>query len=150
MTIVTPRNKTVTTSAQIPVRGLVSDPVGVSSLTVNGRGSALTGSDTFSSPVRLHLGKNAIVVAARNVAGNAGSASVTVTYKLPPCKVPKLHGRTLAAARRGLARSGCAVGTLTGIHSRKVRRGRVVSSKPAAGATRRRGTKVSLVLSRGR
>lgn len=148
--ITSPRNGGVTTSAEMLVRGRVSDAVGISSLTVNGRGVAVTGGTTFATVIRLRVGRNVIAATATNVAGNTGGTYLAITYKLPPCKVPRLRGKTLAAARHALALSGCNVGKVMRVHSSKVRKGRVVSSKPGAGSTRRRGTKVSLVLSRGR
>jgi hypothetical protein len=147
--ITSPRNKSTTRNAKISVRGRAFDAVGLTSLTVGGRGVALTGSGAFASTLKLRPGKHVIVVTARNVAGNASSSSVTITYKPPPCRVPRLRGKTLRTAKRALASSSCDVGKVTRVHSRRIRKGRVVSSKPAAGTTHRRGTKVSLVISRG-
>ena len=67
------------------------------------------------------------------------------------CTVPNVTGRTLAAARarsRGepvsdSERSGAPTPT-------KVRAGRVITQKPAAGKTLRRGSRIDLVVSRGR
>jgi Tol biopolymer transport system component len=66
------------------------------------------------------------------------------------CVVPKLAGKTLAAARTALRRANCKTGKVTRVKSQKVRRGRVISSRPKAGTTRPDGAAVALVVSRGR
>jgi hypothetical protein len=66
------------------------------------------------------------------------------------CVVPNLRGKTLAQARRLLTARRCALGRVTRARSAKVRRGRVVSQSRRPGARLRRGTKVNVVVSRGR
>jgi hypothetical protein len=66
------------------------------------------------------------------------------------CVVPKLAGKTVAAARRALRKAGCTLGKTTRRRSAKVHKGHVVSSKPKAGKHRRHGTRVAVVVSRGR
>ncbi len=56
---------------------------------------------------------------------------------------------TVAAARRKLARVNCAVGRVLRVHSR-LKAGRVIRTKPGFGAVRPGGTKVDLVVSKGR
>ena len=152
VTIRNPRNGTLITSNkdQVRVQGSVSDSVGVSSLNVNGQGVIVQAGGIFGAWVTLRPGVNTITATATNVAGNTGTASVTAIYHLPPCKVPRLHGKTLRKARQMLTQAGCKVGKFKRVHSRTVHKGHVVSSNPHAGSKRRRGTKVSLVLSRGR
>jgi Tol biopolymer transport system component len=60
-----------------------------------------------------------------------------------PCKVPKLKGRTLKSAKAALLKAGCATGR---VKRRKGRKGRVLSSKPKAGASVKAWTKVALVV----
>ena len=62
-----------------------------------------------------------------------------------PCKVPRLKGKTLAAARRALDRAGCRAGKT---RKRKGRRGRVLASRPAAGKSVPAWTKVALTVGR--
>ena len=62
-----------------------------------------------------------------------------------PCKVPKVKGSKVAAARKRLERAGCATGK---VRKAKGRRGRVLSSKPAAGKTVPAWTKVALIVGR--
>ncbi|MCU0306935.1 MAG: hypothetical protein MUE51_04040 [Thermoleophilia bacterium] len=62
------------------------------------------------------------------------------------CRVPRLRGLTLPAARRALVRARCAVGPVRP----KAVRGRTVvrAQRPAAGAVLPRGTRVAVVLVR--
>ena len=66
------------------------------------------------------------------------------------CIVPKLKGKTLAAAKKAIKRANCSVGKVTKRFSAKVRKGRVISSKPKAGAKLAPRAKVKLVVSKGR
>ena len=65
------------------------------------------------------------------------------------CRVPKLKGDTLAAARRALGRAHCAAGKVTRKKSAKVAKGRVISSSPKAGKRFKKGTRVTIVVSTG-
>ena len=66
------------------------------------------------------------------------------------CNVQYVREMTLVAAKRKLARVNCRVGKIRRAYSRAVKRGRVISQKPAFGAVRPGGAKVNLVVSRGR
>jgi len=66
------------------------------------------------------------------------------------CVVPKVKGRSLAAARMDITAALCAVGKVTRARSRKVAKGRVALQAPQAGKHLRVGSRVSLVVSRGR
>lgn len=91
-----------------------------------------------------------VVVTARNDAGSTLAAS-DATARIPAvCRVPGVKGRTLVAAKRALARGHCRLGRVKRTYSRRVKRGRVISQTPAAGAERPAGTTVRLVVSRGR
>jgi beta-lactam-binding protein with PASTA domain len=63
--------------------------------------------------------------------------------------VPRVVGARLATARRLIVRARCRVGRVRRVYSRRAR-GRVLSQRPRAGVTRARGTRVNLVVSRGR
>jgi PASTA domain len=67
----------------------------------------------------------------------------------PKCKVPRVVGKKLPVAKKAITRARCRVGRVRRALSPKPR-GRVVSQRPRAGVTRARGTRVNLVLSRGR
>ena len=66
----------------------------------------------------------------------------------PParCRVPRVLGLRLAAAKTRIRRANCSVGRVRRGRSRRV--GRVLRQSPRAGAVRRRGFKVTLVVGR--
>jgi hypothetical protein len=70
----------------------------------------------------------------------------------PPrsCVVPKVKGKPLARARQTIIAARCRVGRITRRYAKTVRKGRVISQAPMAGKRRPIGTKVNLVVSRGR
>jgi PASTA domain/Copper binding proteins, plastocyanin/azurin family len=82
-----------------------------------------------------------------------GSFTVGSAQQPPPpppkCKVPRVVGKKLATARRMITRARCRVGRVRRAKSRKPR-GRVVKQTPRWGVSRARGTRVNLVVSRGR
>jgi hypothetical protein len=87
----------------------------------------------------------------------SGLRNLTRTSPPPPpppparaCVVPNVKGKTLASAKRALARAGCRVGAIRKVYSRKVKRGRVDSQKPKARTRLHERAKVALVVSRGR
>jgi hypothetical protein len=61
-----------------------------------------------------------------------------------PCRVPRLRGKTVAAARKALRARNCRLGKVTRLRGRGVRRGRVLSHTPRAGRTVRADTRVRL------
>ena len=98
------------------------------------------------------LGSNLVViVTATNGAGSATVASAPsrrVTRR-PVCIVPRLKGKRLAGARRSIRAAHCAMGRVRRVASRKAR-GRVIAQGPRPGLRRPAGTKVNLVVSKGR
>jgi hypothetical protein len=145
-----PRNGSVARNSPIVVTGVATETVGITSVSVNGRGAILGAAGRFRATISLHTGRNTIRAIATNVAGNRSTALVTVLYKPAPCRVPNLRGRTVGAARTLLPRHGCALGRVTGVRTKAVRKGRIVSTRPAHGTRHRHGTKVRVVVSRGR
>jgi len=78
------------------------------------------------------------------------SNTVTVLLNNPGrCNVQSVRKLKPAAAKAKLARGHCAVGTIGYAYSKDVRRGLVVSQRPAFGAVLSSGGKIRLVLSRG-
>jgi hypothetical protein len=73
----------------------------------------------------------------------------TPTPPKPSCKVPKLKGKTLNAAKKALKKAHCAAGKTSRKRSKTVRKGRVISTKPKAGKKLANGAKVKLTLSKG-
>ena len=91
------------------------------------------------------------IVTATNGAGSATVASAPsrrVTRR-PVCIVPRLKGKRLAGARRSIRAAHCAMGRVRRVASRKTR-GRVLAQGPRPGLRRPAGTKVNLVVSKGR
>lgn len=66
------------------------------------------------------------------------------------CVVPAVRGQKLSAARTRLIRANCRPGKVEQAYSRRVRRGRVISQRPRAGARLAELAKIDLVVSRGR
>jgi beta-lactam-binding protein with PASTA domain len=66
------------------------------------------------------------------------------------CVVPNVKGKKLATARTTLTRRRCRLGRVTRRYSAKVRLGRVIAQSRRPGARLPRGTKVNLVVSRGK
>jgi hypothetical protein len=74
--------------------------------------------------------------------------SVTASF-VKDCVVPKLKGKSLKAARRGLKAHDCGVGRIRRSFSTKVKKGRVVSQRPKPHRLLRHGAKVNLTISKG-
>jgi beta-lactam-binding protein with PASTA domain len=92
-----------------------------------------------------------VIVTATNGAGSAVSASAHTrpASRQVFCVVPRLQGKRLAAARRTIRKAHCTVGRVR--HARSSRaRGRVIAQSPRPGLRRSMGTKVNLVVSKGR
>lgn len=65
------------------------------------------------------------------------------------CRVPKLRGKKLKAARIALDRRDCALGKVKRRHSKRVPKGHVISQKPAKGKGLKAGGRVAVVVSSG-
>lgn len=89
------------------------------------------------------------VACGRTLTNVVTSASLTL-QKQELCVVPRLEGKSLAAARKALQNAHCAVGRITKHTSSTVSNGKVISSSPKAGSKRRAGTGVALTVSRGK
>jgi PASTA domain len=110
-------------------------------------------STSFTLPAAIVNGASEL----RVVTNGIPSAPVAVTVsggKNPPqpiaCVVPKLEGKTLAAAREALTKAHCRAGKVTKQASAHVKAGKVVSQSPPPGKHLKKGAKVSLVVSKGR
>jgi hypothetical protein len=92
-----------------------------------------------------------VIVTATNGAGSA-TAATSLTSRVTRqvfCVVPRVTGKSLARARKSMRRAHCAVGRVRRVRSRRPR-GRVISQSLKPGARKDVGTKVNLVVSRGR
>jgi PASTA domain-containing protein len=92
-----------------------------------------------------------VVVTASNGAGSATAVSSLTgrATRRPVCIVPRVTGKKLAVARRAIRKAHCAVGRLRRARSRRPK-GRVVGQSLRPGLRRPMGTKVNIVVSRGR
>ena len=61
-----------------------------------------------------------------------------------------MRGKKLAGAKARIKKARCTVGKVTRKHSKRVKKGRVLSQSPRAGVTVPSGSKVKLVVSKGR
>jgi hypothetical protein len=95
-----------------------------------------------------------VVVTATNVAGSASAASSGTDIVPPPpparCVVPNVRGKTVAQARRMLRARRCALGRVTRAYSARIRRGKIIRQNRRPAARLPRGTRVNVVVSRGR
>jgi bacillolysin len=66
------------------------------------------------------------------------------------CVVPNVKGKTVPAARIALSRARCALGRVSRAYSRRVRKSRIISQSRRAASRHPRGTRVNVVVSRGR
>jgi len=81
----------------------------------------------------------------------SGASAISVLMNSPGlCNVQDVEGMSPAVAKRTLARVHCRAGKVSRAYSKDVRRGRVISQKPAFGAVLPAGGKVRLVVSLGR
>jgi uncharacterized repeat protein (TIGR01451 family) len=91
--------------------------------------------------------------AACSVTLDAGK-TVTATFNqvLAPvsCVVPNVKGKPLATAKRRIAAAHCKTGRVTTAKSKAVRKGSVISQSRRAGTRLAAGSKVNLVVSRGK
>lgn len=65
------------------------------------------------------------------------------------CKVPRVKGRTVTAARRAIRAAGCRVGRTRARYGTGVRKGRAVATLPAAGSRIAATRPVTILVSRG-
>ena len=138
---------------------VASSPAGIAC------GAACSASYTYGSVVTLTAAAAAgSTFVGWSGGGCAGTGTCTVTLVAdtavtaafaakPPkarCIVPKVKGKTLTAARRAILAAHCAVGHVRRAASKKIPKGRVLAQAPAPGKHLKRGSKVNLVVSRGK
>lgn len=81
------------------------------------------------------------------VAGFKGASSGAAGAK---CVVPKLTGKTEAAAVKALSAAHCALGKVKKAKSSKVKKGKVISQATASGKSLASGSKIGLTVSKGK
>jgi IPT/TIG domain/PASTA domain len=89
----------------------------------------------------------AVAVAVTTLAGTATAPfSYEAQSATPLCRVPKLKGKKLKAAKRRLRGAGCKVGKVTRKRGATPRTGRIVRQRPRAGSIRPAGAVVRIRL----
>jgi PASTA domain len=81
------------------------------------------------------------------VAGFKGASNSSGGAK---CVVPKLSGKTEAAAVKALSAAHCALGKVKKAKSSKIKKGKVISQGTASGKSLAGGSKIGLTISKGR
>jgi hypothetical protein len=86
-----------------------------------------------------------------NAATSVAQSFTIANNVVPPkCMVPRVVGKTLSAAKLALKAKHCGTGTVTKAYSKKIKKGKVSSQSRRAGQVLPPGTKVNLVVSKGR
>jgi chitinase len=116
---------------------------------------AATGKCTASSN-RIHLtGAGACTLTASQPGNTLFNPAPSVSQKfaiaaVTRCTVPNVIGKKLAAAKTALGKRHCRAGRITRAFSSRRRKGTIVSQSRRAGQVLATGTKINLVVSRGR
>jgi uncharacterized delta-60 repeat protein len=111
------------------------------------------GDDAYNHGVAIALQSDGkVLVAGNSFAHPPSNAQVGLARFLgdTTCVVPKVKRKPLAAAKRAITKAGCLPGTVTRRFSTNVKKGRIVSQKPGAGASVAATKKVHLVVSKGK
>ena len=109
--------------------------------------------DCAVSDATVHLTAPGSCTITATQAGNAEynpapEVSQSFTIAPPRCIVPRVVGKTLAAAKAALKAKQCGTGKVSSAYTR-TKKGRVAKQSKRPGAVLANGTKVNLVLSRG-
>jgi uncharacterized delta-60 repeat protein len=110
------------------------------------------GTDDLPTAAALQPDRRIVVAGSAAVRGQPANFAVAryVNPAPPQCVVPNVRGKTLRIARRTVARGRCAVGRVTRKLSQRVKKGRVISQSRRPGLRLPVGSRVNLVLSKGR
>ena len=118
------------------------------------------GAGSFEPKLQYEAGQIALSVAIGDLNGdrapdlvtaNEYDDSVSVIMNATVfCMVPNVRGKTLARAKQALEGADCSVGRVRRVHSKRVKRHRVISQSPKPGTMLADGAGVRLVVSRGK
>jgi hypothetical protein len=97
LTIATPTESAVLSSASLTATGTTSDPFGIKSLTVNGQPVTVAATGSWSFPLTLTPGSNTITAVATNNGGASSTVQRTVTYTPPKPPPPTRESPSLTA-----------------------------------------------------
>ncbi len=144
-----------------PAAGIVTGPDATFTFDTNDTGSAgfqcrldagsfapCTSPQTYAS---LSAGNHEFAVRSAVTGGvdatpAAAAWTVAATKPTVKCKVPKLIGKKLKAAKRLLRKAHCKLGRVKKKHGATAKRGKIKSQSPKAGKVRPAGTKVKVTL----
>jgi uncharacterized delta-60 repeat protein len=110
------------------------------------------GTDDLPAAAALQRDRRIVVAGSAAVRGQPSNFALAryLNPAPPQCVVPNVRGKTLRIARRTVARGRCAVGRVTRKFSKRVKKGRVISQSRRPGLRLPVGSRVNLVLSKGR
>jgi chitinase len=80
----------------------------------------------------------------------APDVSRTFSIARAPCRVPNVVGKQLASAKRTIPQRHCHTGKVAYAYSRKRKKGIVISQSRRPGRVLPAGSKIDLIVSRGR
>lgn len=164
--IASPGDGTTVPTASVTLTGTATSGSGIKSLVVGGQAVPVASGGTWTAQVPLSPGANTITALATDGAGDTTQAQVIVVYQPPPpssassapptttpvlakCHVPRVKGMKLHAAEKALRKAHCRVGKVKHVSSRKLARGRVMSTTPRGHRWLAAGTKIELFVSKG-
>jgi hypothetical protein len=158
VTITSPANGSTVHDATVNVQGKALDNVGIASLVVNGTPVTPAADGTYSVPVSLTTGTNALTATVKDAAGNSATATGSVTYTPLPgpppavrCVVPSVkRGSKVSTVKKLLTKANCKTGRLVKKRSAKIKKGRVISLVNSAGITFPKGQKLQIIVSSGK
>lgn len=110
-------------------------------------GQSATYTSTVAAQVSMTNWVAVVSCASANDCSTLANADID-TAVLQPCIVPNLLNRSLASAKRRLAKHDCTLGKVKKKRAPRRKRGRVVRQKPAPGTKLPNGAKVTLFLGR--
>ena len=109
----------------------------------SGAFASCTASKTFKN---LSVATHTVQVFATDLYGNVDASPASYTWKVVPCVVPKVKGKSLANATIALNKAGCLRGKLTKPRGVALDKLKVKSSTPGKGTHKPSGFKVKLTL----
>jgi hypothetical protein len=115
-------------------------------------GPSTTATLKVNVPLKVAPGRYVLTLSATHPRpdGSTGGGSATIALVVPrPCVVPRVVGKTLAAARAALRAAHCTTGTIRKVRSSRPP-GRVALQGSKAGSLRVPGFAVTLAVSRAR
>jgi hypothetical protein len=114
--------------------------------TVDVRVSTVAGESPASAADHFTYAAPALAGTGGGAAGGAGAALPKSSAAPSKCKVPKLKGRKLKAAKKAIRRAGCKVGRVAKADGVTAATGKVKTQRPRAGRPVAKGTKVAVKL----